>query len=364
MSRVFCDRALDRGRCDLDGGLAVLLARKVRMKRGPKRSYTRRRNPAAEPHRDDDATAGDLRDQCSSGLRRVGADRRAIRLARPPGETTRRGTSTAAPVARLSIRGLAFLVPVRSRRTLPGCFRASRCLWGSCDVPARAARDRHAGESAGEHHRVGVQHRRHRGSAQRVLSGQSPGRRDHAGPAGCRVLHSHRARAASPRDARPCVAIVASRASRFDVERSRDVRQGQGRSSDDGREEFGPRRSGWHKRDREHRCLDPHGRDDERGRLPSSPGGWKPSATVSSVSATEGDERTHAIIPQIQAAPKHDAEMDAEEHVAEDGTADARMGGNGAAEIPRKQDRPEHGCLRQRVEHVQNSKRFRGARRS
>ena len=45
MFRVFCDRALDRGRCDLDGGLAALLARKVRMKRGPKKKLHRKTEP-------------------------------------------------------------------------------------------------------------------------------------------------------------------------------------------------------------------------------------------------------------------------------------------------------------------------------
>ncbi len=101
--------------------------------------------------------------------------------------------------------GLAFLVPGVVSPDLPDGFAASRRLWRSCDLPARARRGRNLGETAGDPHRVAVQHRRHRGSAQRVLSGQSPRRRDRTRPAGCRVLHSDGARTASPRDARRCV---------------------------------------------------------------------------------------------------------------------------------------------------------------
>jgi hypothetical protein len=91
-----------------------------------------------------------------------------------------------------------------SRRRVP----MSRSTYGFCQgdlgaVHPGAPRARRAGQSTGHDPRVGVQHRRHRRSAQRVLSGRSLGRRDDSRPARRGVLHSDPVGPAAPCDTRP-----------------------------------------------------------------------------------------------------------------------------------------------------------------
>ena len=97
---------------------------------------------------------------------------------------------------------LAFLVPGVVAPDLPTGFARPRPMgtwrrsfWRSSRSPRWAVAGHHAGK--------GVQCGRHRRSALRVLSGQSPGGPAHARAAGGRVLHSDRAGPVAPRDARP-----------------------------------------------------------------------------------------------------------------------------------------------------------------
>ena len=86
--------------------------------------------------------------------------------------------------------GLSFLVPGVVSPALPAAF-AQPAAYGDLATSMLALLAiAMLGSRAGDHPRLGVQQRRHRGSAQCVLSGRSAGRGDDTRPAGCRVTSS------------------------------------------------------------------------------------------------------------------------------------------------------------------------------
>src|SRR5574341_1995969 len=76
-----------------------------------------------------------------------------------------------------------------------------------------------------------------------------------------------------------------------------------------------------------------------------SPGPSRGPATNPSLSP-QRHEGAEAALAQDEAAPDQQAEVDREEDVGEPRTADAHVGGDGAAQIACQQDRAQHGGAR------------------
>jgi len=68
------------------------------------------------------------------------------------------------------------------------------------------------------------------------------------------------------------------------------------------------------------------------------------------LSAIRGKQCPDARIAQIEPGPQEDAQIDAEKCVTEERATDARMRGDGAAEIARQEHSPERACSRPAVE--------------
>src|SRR5262252_7070612 len=75
-----------------------------------------------------------------------------------------------------------------------------------------------------------------------------------------------------------------------------------------------------------------------------------PRHSLAGLSAVMGKQRPDARIAQIEPCPQEDTQIDAKQCMTEERATNARMRGNGAAEIARQEHSPEWACPRPAVE--------------